>query len=225
VLACEPGRLEAIWADLGPNLGSDVVARAASRLVINPPPGGAAGRGAHGLNLDTGAAVATLRTYHHTNTLNVIGLAALLDGVEGPRAHGPAPSAHRTDETILPMADLMALPRSTIALLEEMSARIAGPERPVVIPSLFRHFADDQRLLQFVWTTIRPYVEDADFSDVTAVIVQEARRIASSLPYRVRRIEDVEGRRIAQRFSQTIAAMIVVGNLVEPAISGPKPSP
>ena len=61
VLACEPARLEAIWADLGPNLGSDVVARAASRVVDKRPARGAVRRGAHRLNLDSAVAVATLR--------------------------------------------------------------------------------------------------------------------------------------------------------------------
>ena len=42
------------------------------------------------------------------------------------------------------MVDPPALPRRTIALQEEMSAPIAGKERPIVIPSLFRHFAQDQ---------------------------------------------------------------------------------
>ena len=224
VLACEPDRLEAIWADLGPNLGSDFASQAASRLVVKPPAGLGVRRSADGVTLDTVAAAATLRTYRHTNTLNAIGLAALLDGVEGPLAPGPAGSARRTGETILPMADLAALPRCTIALLEEMSAPIAGQERPIVIPSLFRHFAQDQRLLEFIWTTIRPYIEDSHFSGATAMIGQEARRIASALPYRVRRIEDIESRRIAQRFSRTIPAMIVVGGLVELAIGGPKSS-
>ena len=224
VLASEPGRLEAIWADLGPNLGSDVAARAAKRLVVQPPANLGLRRGGHGPNLDSAAAVATLRAYHHTNALNLIGLAALLDGVEGPRAPGHAPSAQRPEETILPMADLSALPRRTVALLEEMSAPIAGPERPIVIPSLFRHFAHDHPDLEFIWTTIRAQVEAPDFSEGTAVTVRRARRLASSLPFRVRRVEDPESRRIAERFTRTIAAMLVVGSLVELALVGSKPS-
>ena len=59
----------------------------------------------------------------------------------------------------------------------------------------------------------------------TRLIVQESQRVASSLPYSVMRIEDAESRRIAQRFSGTIAAMIVVGSLIEPVISDPRLSP
>jgi hypothetical protein len=224
VLASDPGRLVAIWADLGPNLGSDVVARAATGLVPGPPAGVATSGSNHRPGLNFAAAVATLRTYHHTNALNLIGMAALLDGVGGPRAPGHASSAQRPEETILPMADLSTLPRRTVALLEEMSAPIAGRERPIVIPSLFRHFAHDHQDLEFIWTTIRPHVEAPDFSEGTAVIVRRARRIASSLPFRVRRVEDPQSRRIAERFTRTIAAMLVVGSLVELALVGSNPS-
>lgn len=223
VLACEPDRLEAIWADLGPNLGSDVAGRAAKRLVATPLSGIAVQlRGEDGVDLDAAAAMATLGAFRHTNTLNVIGLSALLEGVSAPRAPGPAPSTWRRDQTTLPMADLVALPRSTIALLEEMSAPIAGSERPIVIPSLFRHFAHDERLLALIWATIRPRVEGADFSNATAAIHGEARTIASSLPYRVARVEDEETRALVARFIGTISAMIVVGGLMEVAISGLK---
>ncbi len=222
VLACESDRLEGIWADVAPNLGDEITVRAAGKLGATPA-SSAAGRPPESDLSDarTAAAVATIGAYRRSNALNLIGLSALGDGISAPRASAPVPSARPRSRSILPMADLAVLPRSTIALLEEMSAPIAGAERPIVIPSLFRHFAHDERLLADIWTAIRPQVATPDFANATSAIRVEARAIASSLPYRIARVENENTRRIVERFIATISAMIVAGGLLEAAISHP----
>ncbi len=219
VLASEPDRLESIWADLGPNLASEVARGAAQTLAATPPQRIVAGRAPDGLDLDVVAAVATLEAFRRGNAHNVIGLSALLQGVDGPRASDRGASARRPSSTLLSMADLASLPGRTLDLLERMSAPIAGPERPIVIPSLFRYFAHEQRVLEFVWETIQPVVEGLAFSDATAAIRTKASTTASSLPYRVRAAEDPETRRIANRFITAVPAMIVVSRLIEDAIA------
>jgi hypothetical protein len=219
VLASEPDRLESIWSDLGPNLASEVARGAARTLAAPPPRPIVAGRAPDGLALDVVAAVATLEAFRHGNALGAIGLSALLQGVDGPRAPNRGPSAPRPFSNLLPMADLASLPGTTLDLLERMSAPVAGPERPIVIPSLFRYFAHDRRVLEFVWETIQPVVEDPAFFGATAAIRTAAGMAASSLPYRVRAAEDPETRRIADRFVTTIPAMIIVSRLIEDAIS------
>lgn len=219
VLASEPDRLQPIWADLGPNLASGVARHAAQGLASTPRRRIVAGRAPDGLDLDVGAAVATLEAFRHANALNVIGLSALLRGVDRPPAPDRGASAPPSFWRLLPMADLASLPTTTVDLLERMSAPIAGPERPIVIPSLLRYFAHDRHVLEFVWETIQPHVEGAAFASATAAIRTEANEAASSLPYRVRAAAGAETRRIAHRFVTTVPAMIVVSALIEDAIS------
>ena len=51
-----------------------------------------------------------------------------------------------------------------MTLLQEMSAPIAGPEEPLVIPSLFRYLAHDERLLQETWRSIAPVITEDSLS-------------------------------------------------------------
>lgn len=219
VLATQPRRLEAIWAELGPNLGSDDAQCAARTLNPPPAPGVAVQPVQHdGVTLDIDAAVATLQAFRHTNSLNIIGLAALLQGVEAAEPRGRTPSALRANESTLPMVDLQALPDSTLALLEEMSAAIVGTEQPIVIPSLLRCFAHDERLLTILWEAIRECVESPEFANRASAIEAKARTIATELPYRTTRLEHQETRQLVERFVGTISAMIVVGDLLEAVI-------
>ena len=64
------------------------------------------------------------------------------DSRRSPRDRREAPSPQPRE--MLPMADLASLEPGTIALLQRMSAPVAGPEQPILIPSLFRYFAHDR---------------------------------------------------------------------------------
>lgn len=217
-LAAHDGVLESAWTDLAPNLADPGVRAAALRLgggdrdhdVPPLPP--------ELVSVPRHEAAATLAGFARANRLNVVGLSALLDGVDAPAATEPGATAGDVLPPGLPMADLSALPASTLALLEEMSAPVAGSERPIVIPSLFRYFAHDERLLRALWGSIRPSVEDEAFAGRVEALRSDGRALAAQLPYGVRRLPEGEPRAIVERFLRTIPSMVVVGGLLAGAL-------
>ena len=229
VLATRPGRLEAVWADIAPNLGSatgrvavaDVVRAAdegAAALggAIGPVP--AAALAAHGL--DGASVAATLDGFRRANSANVVALWALLDGVTGDVAPaGPASAAPDMAPRGLPMAELSLLPASTLALLEEMSRAVAGNEQPILIPSMWRTFAHDPELLALLWAALRPTLESAAFPGEVAALSARGRELGQSLPFRARRLEDEEARVVVERFLRAIPAMLLAGALVETVLA------
>lgn len=217
-LAAHDGVLEGAWTDLAPNLADRRVRSAALRLGDRD--------GSHGVlpvppelvRVPRRQAAVTLAGFARANRFNVVGLSALLDGVDAPAAAEPAATASDALPAGLPMADLAALPASTLALLDEMSAPVAGSERPIVVPSLFRSFAHDERLLRVLWDSIRPSVESAAFSACVETLRSDGRALAARLPYRVRPLPEGQPRAIVERFLRTIPSMIVVGGLLADAL-------
>jgi len=222
-LAVEPEELAAAWADLAPNLSHPGVRASAARL-----DGSRAGRAARlpdaVVSVDRSAAAATLAAFDRLNRLNLVGLTALLDGVDAPGARAPATDAADPIAGGLPMADLDALPRATIALLERMSVPVSGPTRPILIPSLYRYFAADHALLAALWEAIRPVAESGALERAAAALRTEAGVLARTLPYGVRRLERDTARDVVARFSTTIPAMIVVTGLVRQALDARYPT-
>ncbi len=116
------------------------------------------------------------------------------------------------------MADVESLPPSTLELLRRMSAPIAGPEQPIVIPSLFRYFAHDKQLLQAIWRSIGPAVEDDRFRGAATAVLEQARDLVGRLPFPVPRVDEHGTRQIANRFTTTIPGMIVTTKLLRVAL-------
>lgn len=222
-LAVEPGRMEAIWAELAPNLASEegLAARAAvERASLTPAglprpepidPGALDAAG-----IGSAAFRATLAGFRRANAANAIALWALLDGVAGtrPAPAGQVPAAAAPVPAGAAMADLAALPASTVALLEEMSAPLAGDERPVVVPSLIRYLAHDEALLRAVWGSLRPVVEDPGFPGAVAAVRDLGRELSATLPHRVTPLADPEARATVERFLRAVPTMLVVGPLL-----------
>ncbi len=229
VLATQPGRLERVWADIGPNLGS-AAGRAAMAEVVR-----AADRGAAGLagvvvplpaaalaacDLDGAAVAATLEGFRRANSANVVALWALLDGVAGdPAPAGPAPAAADMAPDGLPMADLALLPAETLALLEEMSRPVAGDALPILIPSLWRTFAHDAALLALLWSALRPALESESLPPAVAALSAHGRGLAQGLPFRVRRLDDEAARSVVERFLRAIPSMLVTGALLQTVLA------
>lgn len=215
-LAAEPGRLERAWGAIAANLAAAGTQRAAASL--DPPAVGdveplpratlAAAR------VDPALLAATLDGFDRANRLNLIGLSALLAGVSGDPDADPAPAPPQAPREMLPMADLGSLPPGTLDLLQRMSTPVAGPERPTLIPSLFRYFAHDQELLGALWHGIGPAVESDRFQGAVAAVKESARDLAEGLPYPVARSDDRGTREIVTRFTTTIPGMIVTTKLL-----------
>jgi hypothetical protein len=210
--------LESTWTELAPNLADRRVREAALQLGGEGADPGVSPLSPELVSVPRRDAAATLASFARANRLNVVALSALLDGVDAPPAAAPAATADDVLPAGLPMADLATLPASTLALLDEMSAPVAGSERPIVIPSLFRYFAHDERLLCALWDSIRPTVESTAFPARIAALRSDGRALAAHLPYGVRALPEGEPRAIVERFLRTIPSMIVVGGLLTRAL-------
>jgi hypothetical protein len=215
-LAVEPAVLEAIWTDLAPNLAdAEVRERAAALGHSGPRP---ADPTPVALPLDREQVATTLAIFDRVNTLNAVGLTALLGGVDGlVYAERPAGAADPLAGG-LPMADLTRLGDETLALLERMSRPVTGGGDPVVVPSLYRYFAHEHASLEMLWDALQPVVEGRTFAPAAAGVRADAGAIATSLPYRIRRLDSEPARSIVERFLVTIPAMIVVTALIRSAL-------
>ena len=161
---------------------------------------------------------ATLDCFDRSNRLNLIGLTTLLTGSPGNANVDPRPASPTEPREMLPMTDLESIPRTRVALLREMSAPIAGPEEPLVIPSLFRYLAHDERLLQATWHSIAPAIMDDHFQDAVTTISGHAQELGAQMPHPVPRLDDRSAVRIVTRFVTTIPGMIVTTRLLRRAL-------
>jgi hypothetical protein len=222
-LAVHPGRLERIWAVLGPNLASAGASSAAGSLAPEPlgPVEEISRKILSGHGPDPGVAAATLDTFDRSNRLNLVALSALLHGAPGAVIADRVPATRPAVGGILPLVDLAALPAHTMELLARMSGPVAGPGPPVVIPSLYRAFAYDDVLLGALWQSIGPHVGSAGFSRAVESLVVQGARAAGRLPYRVERELDPETRELTQRFIRAIPGMIVVSPMLRAALRLP----
>ena len=221
VLAAHPGRVERVWATLAPNLESRAGRAAAAGLEprgLDPAaPLEPAALGAGGL--DPGAVRSTVEAFDRANRLNLVALSALLHGAPGAAHADGEPAPPLAPIASLPLADLASIAPPVRTVLERISAPIAGGERPILVPSMLRVFAREERLLGAVWRSIGPPVESEAFALATADLVAQARRAAQDLPYPVPRELDPETRAITARFVRTIPGMIVVCGLVRQALA------
>jgi hypothetical protein len=210
-LAMQPGRLEQAWDAISGNLACCETQRKAASL--NPPEIGGAEPLPRAMvaraNLDQAQLAGTLDAFDRSNRLNLIGLTSLLEGTPGNAAadHSQAPTARPGE--MLPVADLASLPHATLDLLRDMSAPIVGQQQPILIPSLFRYFAHDEKLLRAIARSLAPLVASKDFPRAVAAITQDARDIARLLPHAVDRADDAGTRDITTRFLTALPAMIV----------------
>ena len=215
-LAARPGRLERVWKALAPNLASVEAQRNAAALdpperwKVAPLPQAAL----EIAGIDPPRLAGTLDGFDRANRLNLLGLQALLAGTPGDHRADRREAPSSVPREMLPMADLASLEPGTIALLQRMSARVAGPEQPILIPSLFRYFARDRDLLERIWQSIGPAFENERFDDAVTAITVRAQEHSRRLPYRVPRANDKGTREITTRFATTIPGMIVTTKLL-----------
>jgi hypothetical protein len=220
-LATTPDLLERCWAGLRPNLASAPAAAGAAELVglaaipdpVRPGPAALAAAGLDGRRARL--ARATLAAYARGNALNSLAMFALLDGCRGGGdviEVQPAPP-----EPTLPMAPLDALTPRAAALLDEISLAVVGGEEPRLVPSLFRHFAAEERQLTLVWSVLEPAVTTAH--ERAGRVAGRARLLAVQLPHPVPALRDEAGRDIARRFAEATSRMLVFGELLAAAFA------
>jgi hypothetical protein len=221
-LATRPDMLEEAWAALRPNLGS-AAAEAAARAVAAgaAPPAiariprtalASAGLGTEEARL----AAATLNAYERANSLNLLGMHALLEGCAGTGARS-APVEPPGVATILPMADLASLPAPVVAVLDEMGGALLGAQEPRIVPSLLRHFARDACLPALLWTALRPAAHEIPAR--SEIVSESARARAAELPYSITAVDDEAARALARRFAGATSRMLVAGGTLRAALA------
>jgi hypothetical protein len=220
-LATAPDLLERCWAGLRPNLASAAATADAAELVslaATPgapalPPATVAAAGLTGEQIRL--ARATLAAYARGNSLNVLAMFALLDGCHGG-SDGTVAAEPAAADLILPMAPLDALTPRAAALLDGISLSVVGGEEPRLVPSLFRHFAGDERQLTLVWSALEPAVAAAH--ERAARVADRGRVLAAGLPHPAPALRDEAGREVARRFSEATSRMLVFGELLAAAL-------
>jgi hypothetical protein len=221
-LATKPGLLEQCWAGLRPNLASRAAAAAADELVVLASLPGVPVLPGESLAVAGLAgeraclARATLAAYRRANSLNVLGMFALLDGCSGsPGATGEAVSPPPAG--ILPMALLEDIAPPVAALLDQISLHTIGAEEPRLVPSLLRHFAGEPCMLALVWTALRPATAEVARRGEDVAI--RARALAQALPHPVPALQGEGERAVAARFSRAIARTLVLGEGLSAALA------
>lgn len=230
-LASEPGRLEAAWRELQPNLVDRRTIEAAAAI-------SGASRLSGGATISVAALEAiglddaertrirtTLAAYDRGNSRNLLAVLALLAGAEGTAEGGPTggeETSIQADE-ILPIVGLEGLAEPTRRLLEEMGAALAAPGETVLVPGLLRHFARNPGLLALFWTLLEPRIDDGTVGHRAAQIEELGRQAIVSLPGRVTAIDESGVREVLDRFALTIPRMLVVGGILQASL-GPSES-
>jgi len=115
------------------------------------------------------------------------------------------------------MAALERLPASTRALLDETAALLVGTEKPVLVPSLLRHFAHDARVLVAVRDVLR--VQGDELASRGRAVAAQARRLVAGLPAAVEPLDDEELRQVAARFVAATSSLLVAGETIRSALT------
>lgn len=226
-LAVEPGRLGRVWSRLGPFLGHSSTWAVAAALDpgLDRAPAIAPAKGLRSEGFDTRLAAqsaATLAAYDRMNRLNLLGLSALVnpDRPSSAAATTTAPpraAVKWVREDLLPMATLDTLPAADRDVLLRISESLLAGQRPVLVPSLLRHFARPG-VLPILWKSVGPAVE----CGFLAAAAARLRLQAASLPFppgvTMEPILDAEVIEIAKRFVIATSTMIVAGALLDRAL-------
>ncbi len=226
-LATVPGRLEAAWHELRPNLvdprtieAAEAISGAARSDADGSSPGISVAPVLDAEKLEL--ALATFAAYERGNSRNLIAVMALLSGVPGtaPTTIGDEiESLSAPLGAILPMTSLEELGDQGRLLLDQMAAALTAPGDAVLIPGLFRHFADDSDLLAFFWAILKPRVADGTITARADRLDALARQALRDLPARVTAIEEPEVREVLERFAVTIPRMSVVVAILQTSLA------
>ena len=225
-LAVEPEILKRAWARVAPVLSSPEgrsaaaeFARVESPAVVAIPASALAAVCVDAEELD--AITATLDSYARANSGNLLACQILVGPPSSTAAkqeraaaapdHGPV-----AESALLPMRDLRDLATPTVALLEEISVCLSGGVRPLIVPSLWRHFGHRPALLALLWTSLRPALLRGSLDRHVDALVCRAGLVAREFG----RDEAADGRTadLVRPFLRTIPTMLVCVAMMRSAL-------
>ena len=235
-LATLPGGIEWAWSAIGPAWSSGLlqetawkIAREAPLEPIAPMPREAlAALGVDDKALDEIRIVA--RAYNLANPVNLLTitcLARMLGGAKASasleaRAWTPPP----TPGPLVAMTDPAAMSPEVSALLDLVAAP-GGANGPRVVQSLYRHFGHRPQFLALLVTVLLPRFRDGSIDrSVLAIRASMDRAADAIVPTLTAPAAPDPGIATAfERFRFVIPQMIVVGALLEEALSPSAPAP
>ncbi len=197
LLASYPDYLAAAWEQLRPNLASRYIEREAEQLraraALGVGPAGAQFRrdlATIGLASEELAAIrAVVDLFNYANPKNLLVVTALHSAFEGrPISGSGEPEAGRPvpDEALPPVEVRLldahvATPEARAVLAEILAAHETGG----ALPSVYRALASWPTFLRLSWDALRPFVTGPEFAERVRLLIAEAERSASGLPYPV----------------------------------------
>lgn len=226
-LAAEPGRLEAVWADVVPALrdpATEPLVAEVAAAVRAPAVESIPATALRAAGIDAPVVrdlVVVLDAYDRGNRVNLLAITALLNGARGlaPAASESAAANGAAPPTLPPMVAPAALGPAARALVEEMSAAVSGPARPLLVPSLFRHLTRPPALLPLAWTVLRAPLRSAGLDGAVARLLAVACAASARLPSGVPRADDAGTRAALQRFLGAVPRMLVVSAMLRAAFA------
>jgi hypothetical protein len=115
------------------------------------------------------------------------------------------------------MRDLRELDGATVGLLEEISVYVSGEARPLVVPSLWRHFGHRPALIALLWTSMRPSVVDGSLDRHVDALLGRVRLLARDLAVDEAAL-DGQVASLIRPFVATIPRMLVCGAMMRSAL-------
>lgn len=221
MLAQEPGRLESCWRSVRDGLVLVGAPTLRARLVADlpaPTVSSTARSPLDGQKLKMLTDV--LDAYDSGNSCNAVVVRLLLEGTPGhpdsplvEPAPEQAPSAH---PTLPPMLDLERMPEKARAQVRRL-AQLVNPDSDVV-PSVFRHFANDEALLDAVLSALETASANEDLDRISEDVVTEVTATVAEWPVPVDPVVDPDVRAALEPFGKMIPRMLAVSAVLRKTV-------
>ncbi|MDO9216892.1 MAG: hypothetical protein Q7U14_06440, partial [Lacisediminimonas sp.] len=184
-LATDPAVLAWAWATLRPHFISGLLPAQAAALRTGVETRNRASLADTGPALPSCATLAlpVIRTYCHTNCLNMIALTHLLGGQPPAGAASPAPALAASEKlpALPPLPGWDALSAHTLAIVQRLN-QMAETSPPTVIASLYRHLACWPALLPAVEGLLLPLERSQSLLAARIATAQSAAQLAHAQP-------------------------------------------
>lgn len=223
VLAKDPTHLETCWHRIRPGLAKIGAHRLRERVL-----GGATrepgeweskhpGDFMDSLNSQRRSTLTdVLNVYDTGNSCNAVLVKLLLQGTRGDEASDligtEQPVRMATQGPLPSMMDVDAMAAPAQRSMKQLAA-IGDPDGDVV-PSLFRHFGDDEELLRGMTETLHAAIASGEFDQTHQRIIKAIDTTLAHWPEPVEPIIDTEIRAIIEPFSRTIPRMLTVSAIL-----------
>lgn len=220
-LAEEPGRLESCWKRLRGGLVL-VGAPALRTRLADALPGPAAPLTPRSSLDGRRRTMLTdvLDAYDTGNSCNAVLVRLLLEGTPG---HPDSPLAHHTPEQVPdahqdlpPMLDLGTMSEKVRAQVRRL-AQLVDPDSDVV-PSVFRHFANDEALLDAVVSALEAVSAHGELDRIHGEVVAKVAGTIAEWPAQVTPITDADTRAALQPFPKMISRMLAVSAVLRATV-------